>query len=79
MGASTPLVGKLSGGITYAKSTATLGSFTGFSAEYDMGGKTVAYATYAKFGVDGGGSSTSNAGYSPAPPNVIKSFTEINQ
>ena len=62
MGISSPLVGKLSGGITYAKSTATLGSFTGFSAEYDMGGKTVAYATYAKFGVDGGGSSTSNAG-----------------
>ena len=27
-----------------------------------MGGSTVAYATFAKFGVAGGGSSTSNAG-----------------
>jgi len=62
IGASTPLVGKLSGGVTYAKSTAALGSFTGFSLEYALGGSTVAYATVARFGVDGGGGSTSNAG-----------------
>jgi len=62
MGVSSPIVGKLSGGVTFAKSTAALGSFTGFSLEYAMGGSTVAYATFAKFGVAGGGSSTSNAG-----------------
>ena len=62
IGASTPIVGKLSGGVTYAKSTAALGTFTGFSLEYALGGSTVAYGTMAKFSVNGGGGSTSNSG-----------------
>ena len=60
IGASMPLAGALSGGLTHAKSGLTaLGSQTTASLQYTMSKATFAYANYSMFNVDAGGGGAS--------------------
>ena len=53
IGASMPLVGNLSGGVTYARNDlTTLGNMKSVSLQYTLSKSTYAYLTYNKFSVD---------------------------
>jgi predicted porin len=74
IGASMPLAGALSGGLTYAKSgLAALGSQTTASVQYNMSKATFAYANYSIFGVasGGGGASANDNGGLAAAKNLL--------
>ncbi len=53
IGASMPLVGALSGGLTYAKGPSSLGNQTTFALNYAMSKSTSAYFGYTQFSKNG--------------------------
>ncbi len=60
LGASMPLVGALSGGLTYAKGPTSLGNQTTFSLNYALSKSTSAYFGYTQFSKDGLGGAIAN-------------------
>lgn len=60
VGASMPLVGALSGGVSYANGTDAQGSITGLSLEYGLGKATTAYLNAVQ--ISKAGQSIANAG-----------------
>lgn len=60
VGVSMPLVGALSGGLTYANGSADQGNQTTASLQYALSKATMGYLNYSAFSKDGGGSATGN-------------------
>jgi len=60
VGASMPLVGALSGGLTYASGSDTQGNQTTASLQYSLSKATMGYLNYSSFSKDGGGNATGN-------------------
>ncbi len=60
VGASMPLVGALSGGLTYASGSADQGTQTTASLQYALSKSTMGYLNYSSFSKDQGGGATGN-------------------